>query len=163
MFALKFSLFQVSLLWVQLKNWKWLLGFLVSSMKCGILHNTFKLKNLQTFPGLSLQHSEWYILYCTDSPDPLQSRQGYKQVTEQEENCTRENRGVIRERVTKHWNRLLREVVEWPSLDGLKMCVHSTWGHGLVTNMELVLGWWLDLIISKSFPGFTILWFWDPA
>lgn len=130
MFALKLSLFLVSLLCVQLKSWKLLLGFLVSSMKCGILHNTFKLKNLQTFPSMSLQHCEWYILYCTDSPDPLQSRQGYEQVTEQEENCTRGRWEVTAERVIKHWNWLPREVVEWPSLDGLKMSVYSTWGQG---------------------------------
>lgn len=50
---------------------------------------------------MSLQQSEWYILYCTDSPDPLQSRQGYESMTEQEENCSRGSWEVTTEKGCK--------------------------------------------------------------
>lgn len=44
-----------------------------------------------------------------------------------------------KERVTKHWNRLLKEMVESPSLEIIqRMCRCGAWGHSLEVDLAVM-------------------------
>lgn len=58
------------------------------------------------------------------------------------------------ERVVKHWNILPGKWwSHYPWKSSTKPVDSALWGHGLVVNMVVVIGWWLDMMILTIFSS----------